>query len=299
MKSYRSPPRRPAGLLYRYVFLLFTCSIGVKRRDFVGFTGFVGNSLLAGCLDWGGTESAETNTAPAHAVEENFRAYRTSDAETYRDTIHSNSTIRDRWGEDRWDNFGPAKETSISLETAKTVERKETKAAVFLVTHTDESEPFRTRTIVDLRKEDGDWKIFEFRSIDNQPVEEVNEEATEPIRSNAEPADVVEKCFRAIFTEDVETFRETTHSEGPFRNNWEDRNWSEPGSGLGSAASIEVAETARITGTDATVYLVVIIDGSEGETIRSRNSVDLRTDDGEWKLWERIFINTEQIDENE
>lgn len=115
------------------------------------------------------------------------------------------------------------------------------------------------------------------------------------------PVDVVEASWDVWEADDGEGFRELVHSESPIRetNWWNDDSYWEERFGRQEGLKWELEERTLVeeTETAASIREVYIWDPPEGTRSRVTDVVELRTEDDEWKIWERENEEYEELEE--
>ena len=96
------------------------------------------------------------------------------------------------------------------------------------------------------------------------------------------PEEVLEKRWEAIEAEDSEAYRELHHSDSPRRNSIDDDRFPESPFAWGKPYHREIQSQ---TETEATVREDVVVEGDGG--LRHGFVYELRTENGQWKLWDR------------
>lgn len=98
----------------------------------------------------------------------------------------------------------------------------------------------------------------------------------------ASPEEVVEQRWAAIEAEDPEAYRELYHSDSPRRSSIDDDRFPEGPFAWGEPYHREIQSR---TETEATVREDVVVEGDGG--LRHGFVYELRTENGQWRLWDR------------
>lgn len=118
--------------------------------------------------DNAGTESTET--ALIAVLETHWDTYRDSNAEEHASTFHSDSPMRDEAPWESEDYWG-AEDSTFTIESREVIELGETTATVNEIVRGEHGgNTSRWRSIVELRLDEGEWKVWEFREerIENE-----------------------------------------------------------------------------------------------------------------------------------
>lgn len=111
---------------------------------------------------------------PKDALEEWWTAWMNGDADAYRTLWHSESPIPARDGEEFPELAAPAERMEYIGETRETVERTDTEALVrdvFVLTDAAFENPRQITALIDLRTEDGNWRIWDYRREETEQLD--------------------------------------------------------------------------------------------------------------------------------
>jgi len=98
----------------------------------------------------------------------------------------------------------------------------------------------------------------------------------------SDPEAILEQRWEAIEAEDPEAYRELHHSDSPRRSSIDDDRFPESPFAWGEPYHREIQSQ---TETEATVREDVVVEGDGG--LRHGFVYELRTENGQWKLWDR------------
>lgn len=124
----------------------------MRRRRYLGLTAAATTAGLAGCSGFLGDE------APDEVVEQFYQAIDEGDRETANGLIHPDSPT----GEITEEEMSGLEDVDITVEGAEIVDESEDEAVVEAEVTWDDGEMSTTDTAtIELRTDDGDWKVYE------------------------------------------------------------------------------------------------------------------------------------------
>lgn len=135
----------------------------------VGLSGCAGDNTATPATGTDDTGPESTEEALIAVLETHWDAYGDRDVERYVSTLHSESPQRD--GEP-WNDEGywGAEDSTFTIESRDVVEVGETTATVNEIIRGEvDGNTNRWRGIVELRTEDGEWKVWDW---EEEPIEE-------------------------------------------------------------------------------------------------------------------------------
>jgi len=147
-------------------------SPGLSRRQ-VLLAG-AGTALVASGVGWYAF-LRDSGSGPTDVVRRFWTAWKTVDLQTYRQQVHSESPIRDNWGPEFRDQFGPESGYEWTLQSTTLVDQTGSEAtvrAVYIVRSTGQGQSFRVVREASLREEGDEWKIWDTENVESSPIEE-------------------------------------------------------------------------------------------------------------------------------
>jgi hypothetical protein len=235
----------------------------MNRRAFlVAATGTAATLGVTGCLGAPGSEPSPENT-PEQAVEQYFTALAEGDREAREAVLHSENPELEQLA------TGDSESRTFDLELRETtvVERDGERAIV------DVTVRFGDQSVtngLELRVEDNRWKIWGTATIDREVSGAIPED----------PVGVVVQYFEAVDLNDVDRMEQLVHTESPLAA---DRTFDESAVSEVSAAVVDASLVKQTDGTavvEATVRTI-----SDGTAVDQQNRIRLRTENGDWRLW--------------
>lgn len=136
----------------------------MQRRKFVAATGTAVVATLAGCSgggggDDGGGDDGGSGSGPGVVVETYINALDSSDIEQIESLIHSESDLSGEYESE--ETAALLEEVDFSIDSIEVVEQGDEMATVEATVTTSGMGEEQTETQeMELRKEDGDWKIY-------------------------------------------------------------------------------------------------------------------------------------------
>ncbi|MFB1062321.1 NTF2-like N-terminal transpeptidase domain-containing protein [Natrinema sp. H-ect4] len=122
----------------------------MQRRQFLGATA-VATAGLAGCM-------GVLNDSPDEVVEKFYQAANDGDRATVNDLLHSDSPS----GEISEEEMSNLEDTEMTVEETEVVDETDSIAEVRAeITMEQDGESTTNEMTIELRTEDGDWKIYE------------------------------------------------------------------------------------------------------------------------------------------
>ncbi|WP_336037437.1 hypothetical protein [Halobacterium yunchengense] len=148
-------------------------SDGIGRRKLLA----VGGLAAAGAGGWYVFLREDGQSSPAAVSKRNWQAWEDGDAAAYRATFHAESPARDAsyWSDDQyWEDFGPDDGVEVAHVGNEVVEGGDDRAVVEEVYRRDapDSEPEDVTSNVELRTEDGAWKVWTIEYVSSEPAAE-------------------------------------------------------------------------------------------------------------------------------
>jgi ketosteroid isomerase-like protein len=268
-----------------------------SRRAYIA--GLAGVAALSGCQDVldrsGGNDgsdpteedddAADGADGPAAAVETFYAALDAGRFDVANKLMH-NETAQRRVTEER---YGDVADGEVSVESTETVEQSEGQAVVrthLRATLADSGREIDQELEVELRTENGEWKLYSVAPADDTPVEEPtptggSESESEP-EATGDPTPVVREFYNAVDDGDRAGVNALLHSEA------QGVQLTQDGADAMAEASLSIQRLTviRDTGDRAIVEAVTIIspaDSDQEET--NRMEVVLRPENGQWKIY--------------
>lgn len=136
----------------------------MQRRKFVAATGTAVVATLAGCSgggggDDGGGDDGGSGSGPGVVVETYINALDSSDIEQIESLIHSESDLSGEYESE--ETAALLEDIDFSIDSIEVVEQGDEMATVEATVTTSGMGEEQTETQeMELRKEDGDWKIY-------------------------------------------------------------------------------------------------------------------------------------------
>jgi limonene-1,2-epoxide hydrolase len=277
-----------------------------RRRYLVAAVGVAG---LSGCQDAlsdaerdrgddGSDDDSEDtpesdSAGPKEVVETFYRALNQSAFEAANERLHS-ETLEQPVTEERYGRFT---ESELSVESVETIEDGESKVIVrssVRILAPEMSEPITDSIEMELRTEDGEWRIYasgprvQYGDPETQePTPDRNDQSETGSEATGEPTRVVTEFYSALDAGDRTAANAQLHSEarvsvtGQAADNMAD-------------ASLSVADvTLAEEGTDtATVEATVTLSSADRrQDVQNRVRIELRPEDGRWKLYSVAQVN--------
>lgn len=145
---------------------------GISRR---GLLAAGGGLVVLGGAGWFFFLRSDHPDSPEGVADRSWSTWANSDASGYRELFHPESPARDSWDEEYWDNFGPGQGVDWSVENREIVEQSDSEAVlreVYLWNNRsdDSTEQVRITWRYRFRKDDGDWKIWDYEFVDEEPA---------------------------------------------------------------------------------------------------------------------------------
>jgi hypothetical protein len=134
----------------------------MKRRQFIAATGIAVVATLAGCSDDGSDGSDGSgggSSGPEGVVEDYTNALDNGDFDQVESLIHSESALSGRF-ENEEELARALEEADISLDNTEVIEEGDEMAIVEATITGATGEGETDTQEIELRKEDGDWKIY-------------------------------------------------------------------------------------------------------------------------------------------
>ena len=236
----------------------------MDRRGFLFVaTGAAATAGLAGCLGAPGSDPQPENT-PEQAVEQYFTALAEGDREAREAVLHPENPELEQLA-----GSGDTGTRTFDLELQETavVERDGERAVV------DVTVRFGGQSVtngLELRVEDDRWKIWGTATIDREVSAEVPDD----------PVGIVVQYFEAVDLNDVGRMERLVHSESPLAA---EETFDESAVSAVSAAVVDARLVKQTDGT--TVVEATLRTISNGTVVDQQNRIRLRTEDGDWRLW--------------
>ena len=272
-----------------------------RRRYLVAAVGVAG---LSGCQDvlsgsdgpsgddGSDDESDDTpeseSTGPKEVVTTFYRALNQGEFEAANERLHS-ETLEQPVTEDRYSQFA---ENELSVESVEMLEDGESKAIVrtdIRIQPPDGSEPITDSLEIELRTENGDWRLYASGSR-VQYGDTETQEAT-PDRDDrsgsgpeptGEPTRVVTAFYSALDAGDRTAANARLHSEAQIPDVTEETANNTDDASLSVGSITLVGEGVDAVTLDAT--LTSSPAGSDREQ-SNRFRIELRPEDGQWKIY--------------
>lgn len=244
----------------------------MNRREFCLAVSGAATIGGAGCLGAPGTGTSGVANTPEAAVEQYFRALDDGDRAGRRAVLHSENPERARLAETTDEDLvAMADAIKIQIEEVTVIERADEQAVVSatILLSTEQG----TESITDgveLRTEDGRWKIYGEATVRREIDAEVPED----------PRGVVVQYFQAVDINDIDRIRRLIHTESPLarRGTLDVETISRTNATVLEVTVVEEGETRAIVVVDVRIV-------SGGSVSMQSSRIELRRENGEWRLW--------------
>lgn len=145
------------------------------RRELLGSAALAG----AGAVGWYVFVRNDDTSGPLDALDKSWTYWENGNAEAYKALVHSESPDRDEsfWTDETyWNDFGKEDGVEWNIVERTFEERTDTRAVVeeIYFWSSPDQDPVHITDHVELRVENGDWKVWTREYISSEPVEDSN-----------------------------------------------------------------------------------------------------------------------------